>query len=87
MKAEVTAENRPACDSSQHTHIRETRNTHEDQRRVEVLVISLVEFLVVFLSDLAVVFVESGSKLFRSSWGVLFLAAKGHDSALMRDGV
>ena len=64
MKAEVTAENRPACDLSQHMYTRETYKTHEYQGRVEVLVISLVELLVVFFGYLAVVFIEPSPKLF-----------------------
>ena len=85
MKAEVTAENRPACDLSQDISIRETLKTHEYQGCVEVLIVFLVEFLVVFLGHLTVVFVEPGAKLFLGGWGVLFLAANGHYDTLMRD--
>ena len=66
MKAEVTAENRPAWDPSQHISIQEIRKTHEDQRCVKILVVSLVEFLVVFLGDLAVVPKKPSPKLLRS---------------------
>ena len=77
IKAEVTAENKPACNTSQDGYIREARRTREYQGRVQVFVVSLVELLVVFLGDLAVVFIEPDAKLFPSSWGVLFLAARG----------
>ena len=59
MKAEVTAENRPACDASDHVRTWRIHGTHEDEGGVQVFVILLHELLVVLLSLLAVVLVES----------------------------
>ena len=74
MKAEVTAENRPACDPSQYVRIRATGKTHEYERRVQILVVSFVEFLVVFLGHLVVIFVESRTDLLRGQAHVPLLA-------------
>ena len=65
-KVEVTAENRPACDSSQYVCIHATCKTDEYQCRVQILVISLVKFLVMLLGQLVVIFIELRANLLRS---------------------
>ena len=67
MNAEVTAENRPACGLIQHPEVQLEKKckTHEYQRRVQILLISIHEFLVVLLSHLAVVSVESRAGVLR----------------------
>jgi len=59
IKADVTAENRPACGASQPTCIRATCTTHEYQRCVQILIVSLVELPVILLGHFTVIFVES----------------------------
>jgi len=75
MKAEVTAENRPACDPGQHAGIRPTGETHKYQGRVQILIICLVEFLVILLGHLVIILVESRTKIFRSRAYALLLTA------------
>jgi len=75
MKAEVTAENRPACDQSQYVYTYLTCKTYKYQRRVQILVISLVKFLVVLLGQLAVAFVEPRPNLLRVRVHILTLTA------------
>ena len=77
INAEVTAENRPACDLGQYSLVRETCQTHEYQRRVQVFVISLHEFLVIFLGHLAVIFVEPSAEFVLGGRGVLLYTARG----------
>ena len=60
MNAEVTAENRPACDRVS-APTRARHETYEDQGRVQILVVLLHELSIVLLGLLAVVFVESGT--------------------------
>jgi len=57
----MTAENRPACASSQYAYTWVIRRTHEYQRRVHILVAPPHGFLAVFLGHLAVIFVELGA--------------------------
>jgi len=49
--------------SGQHIYVGATCKTHEDQRCVQILVVSFVELLVVFLGHLAVTLVEFGTKI------------------------
>jgi len=58
MKAEVTAENRPAFHPSQYACIRVTHETHKYQGGVQVLVILLDELFVIVLRLLAIYFIE-----------------------------
>ena len=58
MKAEVTAENKPACGPNERVWIRRTYGTHEDEGGVKILLILLHELLIVLVSLLAVVPIE-----------------------------
>ena len=58
MNAEVTAENRPACNLGQSTCIQTTFKTHEYQRRIKIVVVSLVEFLVILPAHLAMISIK-----------------------------
>ena len=58
MNAEVTAENRPACDPNEHVRILGTQAAHEDEGRVQIILILLHELLVIPLGLLVVVPVE-----------------------------
>ena len=58
MNAEVTAENRPACDTDQRVFTQTPRGTYEDESRVQIFSVSLEEFLIVLFSYLAIVIVE-----------------------------
>ena len=77
MKAEATAENRPACDGSARAHQRTIDKTHEDQGRVQILVILLRELPVVLLGLLVVVLTESSLVILLSEQCVLFPVARG----------
>ena len=66
MKAEVTAENRPAYDPSQSVCIRATRKTHEYQCCVQIFTVSLAELLIILIGHLAVISVEPRTKIL---WG------------------
>ena len=66
MKAEVTAENRPACDLGEYLWTWGTYETHEDESGVEILLILLHEFLVILLSFLVVVAIEFRSRILLS---------------------
>ena len=56
--------------------------THEDQRRVQILLVFLEEFLVVFLRDLMVLLVELGLISFLDGRCALVPAARGSDQNL-----
>jgi len=84
MKAEVTAENRPAFDPSQLVCIRTARKTYEYQRRIQILVVSLVKFSVILLGHLAVIFVEQRANILRSRAHTLLLT--GRDFSDAQDG-
>jgi len=74
MKAEATAENRPACNPSQFGRVQAIRKTHEYQGRVQILVVSLNEIIVILLGLLPVIFVESKAIVLRSRTHPLLLA-------------
>ena len=76
MNAEVTAENRPAWKPSQHIIDTRNINTHEDQRGVQVFVMSLGELPVILLSFVAIHLVELGSVIVLGSWRVLLPTAR-----------
>ena len=63
MNAEVTAENRPACGSSQHVFTLTSFTTHKYQGRVQIFVIFFHEFLVVIVGFPPVMFVELRAKV------------------------
>ena len=73
MKAEVTAENRPACDPSQFACVQAIRKAHEYQRCVQILVVSPDEFVVVHIRLLKIIPVK-GAIVLRSRAHVLPLA-------------
>jgi len=77
MKAEVTAENRPAWDPSQHARTRAMRITYEYQCCVQILVVLLHEFLIVFLGLLAIMFIELGTEILLWQLPVRFLSVRG----------
>ena len=58
MNAEVTAENRPAFGPSQDNHIKTLGGTHEDQGRVQVIVVFLEKILVVPFGLLVIALIE-----------------------------
>ena len=64
MKAEVTAENKPACGPNERVWIRRTYGTHEDEGGVKILLILLHELLIVLVSLLAVVPIEFRPRIF-----------------------
>ena len=68
MKAEATAENRPACDPRQYTGIWSVCGTYEDQRCVQVFIIFVHKLLIILISFLAVVVIESSAKVFLVWW-------------------
>ena len=75
MKAEVTAENRPACDLGEYLWTWGTYETHEDESGVEILLILLHEFLIVLLGLLAVVAIEFRPRILLSGRQVRRLLA------------
>jgi len=81
MNAEVTAENRPACDLSQHMCTWTSPTTYKYQCCVQILVIFLHELPVVFIGFLSVMFVEQGAKIFLARWQILSLALWGPSTA------
>ena len=64
MKAEATAENRPACDTNQHTCAVMMCATYEYQGHIQIVLIFLPKFLIAVLRLLVVVFVEFFAKIF-----------------------
>ena len=77
MKAEVTAENRPAYDASQHACAWTMHTTYEYQRRVQIFIMFLEKFLIIFLGLLAVMFVEFAAKILGRWRQAFFLAGRG----------
>ena len=75
IKAEVTAENKPAYIPGQCEPIETRRETDENQGRAQVFVMFLEKFLVIFLGDLAVVLVEPSPMSLLSRNYILFRAA------------
>ena len=75
MKAEVTAENKPACGPNERVWIRRTYGTHEDEGGVKILLILLHELLIVLVSLLAVVPIEFRSWILLSGRQVCQLPA------------
>ena len=73
MKAEVTAENRPACDTDQYARVSTACTTYEYERCVEILLVFLYEFLVVLSRLLAVMFVEFVANIVPWRHHILFL--------------
>ena len=63
MNAEVTAEKRPACSSTQYMWTQASSMTYEYQGCVEILVVFLHEFIVVLLCFLTVISVELSAKI------------------------
>ena len=84
MKAEVTAENRPAYDTSQHSCTHSVRTTYEYQRCVRVLVVFLYKFPIVFLGLLAVMSIKFAAKILRDWWRVFFRLDEGLADVLAR---
>ena len=66
MKAEVTVENRPACNPIEHAQIWGTYGTHENEGGIEILLILLHELLVILLGLLAVVPIKFGARILLS---------------------
>ena len=66
MKAEVTAEKRPACDLGEYMWTWGKYETHEDEGGIKILLILLHEFLVILLSLLMVVAIEFRSRILLS---------------------
>jgi len=85
MKAEVTAENRPACDSGQPVCIQVARGTHEYQRHVQILATSLIKPSVILLGHLAVILVESEANILRSRPHALPLTVGEVSATFRRD--
>ena len=76
MNAEVTAENRPACEPSQHVTDTRNTNTYEDQSGVQVFVVPLDELSVVLLRFAVVHLIELCSVILRGRRRVWFLTAR-----------
>ena len=66
MKAEVTAENRPAYGPSEHVRTWGIYETHENEGGIEILLILLHELLVILLGLLAVVPIKFGARILLS---------------------
>ena len=62
MKAEVTAENKPACDPNEHMCALKSPVTHKYQRRVQVFVVFL-EFPIVIVGFPPVMVIELGAQI------------------------
>ena len=77
MKAEVTAENKPACTPNQYEPIKTRWKTDEDQGRAQVFVMFLEKFLVILVGNLAVVLVEPSPMSLLSRNCILFRATRG----------
>lgn len=58
INAEATAENKPACDPSEHAFVQTSTGTHEDQGRVQVPAMFLEKFAVVLLRHIVIACVE-----------------------------
>ena len=56
--------------------IQATRETHEYQRRVQILVISLIELSVVLPSHTTVISIESGTQILQSPTRILSLTVE-----------
>jgi len=82
MKAEVTTENRPACNPSQSICIRATYETHKYQCHVQILAVSLFELFVIFIGHPTVILVESRAEIPRGRVRILHLTAEGVLAAL-----
>ena len=63
MNAEVTAEKRPACSSTQYVCTQASSMTYEYQGRIQILVVFLHEILVILLCLPSVMFVELSAKI------------------------
>ena len=68
MKAEVTAENKPACGPNERVWIRRTYGTHEDEGGVKILLILLHELFVILLGLPEVVPIKFRSRILLSRW-------------------
>ena len=66
MNAEVTAENRPACEPSQRVKDIGNIHTHKDQGGVQVFIVSLDKLSIVLISFAAVGVVELSSVILLS---------------------
>ena len=65
MKAEVTAENRPACNQvGTRAWYERKRGTHEDQSGVQILIVFLHELPIVLVCLLAVVLKEPSPMIY-----------------------
>jgi len=64
MNAEVMAENRPACDLSQHMCAYTSPTTYKYQHCVQILVIFLHELPVIFISFLSVLLIKQSAEIF-----------------------
>jgi len=63
MNAEVTAEKRPACNSTQYMHIQVSFMTYKYQGGVQILVTFLYEFLIILVCFVFVTFVELSAEI------------------------
>ena len=76
MKAEVTVENRPACNPIEHAQIWGTYGTHENEGGIQIHPMLLHELLVVLFSLLVVMAIECRPRILLSGRQVYrFLAA------------
>ena len=64
IKAKVTAENRPACETSQYVCTWTMGTAYEYERCVQILVVLVQKIPIVLLGLLAVLFVEFAAKIF-----------------------
>ena len=76
MKAEATAEKRPAWYVDQHQSARTPRGAHEDQGRIQIFFVLLQEFPVVLLGYFSVVFIELSLMALSCGQYVLLPAAR-----------
>jgi len=80
MNAEVTAENRPACEPNQHVIDMRNVETHEDQGGVQVFIIFLDELSVVLLCFAMIHLVELSSVILLGWWCVLLVTVRGFNA-------
>ena len=76
MKADVTAENRPACYLVSARRLPKPDKTHEDETGIQILTALLHELLVVLLSLLVIGRIEFTPRILSSGVGTLFPAAR-----------
>ena len=77
IKAEVTAESRPACNQRQRGPGKTTCGPHKNQRSIQILIILPNQLSVILFCLPAVRFVELGPIALRRQWRSLFLSEVG----------